>query len=83
MDLRFFVARKERKEIYSMETIINIFLAPWTLFEWIFSLVIWYIVISLISRKFYDYGIDRYAVQDWAEHTWDTLKDALKLRRDK
>ena len=81
MDLRFFVARKEKKEIYSMETMVNIILAPWTFFQWIFSITVWYFVISLIFSKGDQMGFDRFAVRrgamkvaDWIDRCWDRTK---------
>lgn len=86
MDLRFFVARKEQREIYSMETIINIILAPWTFFQWIFSIVVWYYVISLVFSKGDQLGFDRFMIRkyairmcDWIEDCWDALRNALRF----
>ena len=78
MDLRFFVARKERKGIYSMETIVNIILLPWTLVEWAFSLLVWYIVISWITNSLFEYGIDGSSIKTWVLDTYDSAKEALK-----
>ena len=80
MDLRFFVARKGKKEIYSMETIVNIILLPWTLVEWAFSLLVWYIVISWTWMKLFQYGIDGDSIKEWVLNTYDEAREALKFR---
>ena len=81
MDLRFFVARKEKREIYSMETIVNIVLLPWTLFEWGFSLIMWYILVSWIVKQKTQYGIEGSSITDWFSDAWYDLKHALKFRK--
>lgn len=81
MDLRFFVARKEKREIYSMETIVNIVLLPWTLFEWGFSLIMWYILVSWIVKQKTQYGIEGSSITDWCSDAWYDLKHALKFRK--
>lgn len=82
MGLKSLEARIVRRAIYSMETIMNIILLPWTLLEWGFSLVVWYIIFSIISNKLWDYGIDRHSVVAWFQNTWDDLLLLLKWRRD-
>ena len=78
MDLRFFVARKEKKEIYSMETIVNIILLPWTLAQYAFSLLVWYIVISWTWMKLFQYGIDGVSVKKWIVNAYDEAREALR-----
>jgi hypothetical protein len=82
MGLKSLEARIVRRAIYSMETIANIILLPWTLLEWGFSIVAWYIIFSMISNKLWDYGIDRHSVVAWFQNTWDDLLLLLKWRRD-
>ena len=81
MDLRFFGAKKERKEIYSMETMVNIVLLPWTLFEWLFSIVMWYILVSWITKNYSEYGIDGSSITGWFSDAWYDLKQAIKFRK--
>ena len=78
MDLRFFVARKEKKEIYSMETIVNIVLLPWTLAQYAFSLLVWYIIISWTWMKLFQYGIDGVSIKTWIVNAYDEARDALR-----
>ena len=64
-----------------METIQNIILLPWTLLEWAFSLVVWYIILSLVVNKLVDRGIDSEAVLNWFHNTWDDFRDMIKWRK--
>ena len=64
-----------------METIQNIILLPWTLLEWAFSLVVWYIIISLVVNKLIDRGIDSEAILNWFHNTWEDFRHAIKWRK--
>ena len=75
-------AKIARRAIYSMETIQNIILLPWTLLEWGFSLLVWYILFSMISNKLWDYGIDWYSTKAWFQNCWDDLVDLVKWRKN-
>jgi hypothetical protein len=64
-----------------METIVNIILLPWTLVEWAFSLLIWYILISWICGELFEYGIDGSSIKNWILNAWDDSKEKLKFKR--
>jgi len=66
-----------------METIQNIVLLPWTLFEWAFSLIIWYIIVSWTFTIFTEYGIDGSSIKNWFLNAWDDAKEVLKFRKGK
>jgi len=61
-----------------METIVNIILLPWTLVEWAFSLLVWYIVISWTWMKLFQYGIDGVSIKTWIVNAYDEARDALR-----
>ena len=61
-----------------METIVNIVLLPWTLVEWGFSLLVWYIVLGFAVNKLFEYGIDGSSIKTWLMNTYDDAKEALK-----
>lgn len=61
-----------------METIVNIVLLPWTLVEWGFSLLVWYIVLGFAVNKLFEYGIDGSSIKTWFMNTYDDAKEALK-----
>jgi len=63
-----------------METMINIVLLPWTLIEWGFSLLVWYILFSWISNSLFEYGIDSQSIKVWFLNAWDDAKVALRFR---
>ena len=64
MGLMFLEAKIEKKEIYSMETIVQIILAPWTFFQWIFSIVVWYYVLRLLFSQAEGISWERFAVKN-------------------
>lgn len=83
MGLMFLEAKIEKKEIYSMETIVQIILAPWTFFQWIFSIVVWYYVLRLLFSQAEGIGWERFAVKTYLHQAWnwiDEAWDALKSR---
>ena len=71
MGLMFLEAKIEKKEIYSMETIVQIILAPWTFFQWIFSIVVWYYVLRLLFSQAEDIGWERFAVKTYFYQAWN------------
>jgi len=69
-----------------METIVNIILAPWTFFQWIFSIGVWYFILSLLFAKGDHIDFDRWAVRkyvlracDWLDRRWNDAKVALRF----
>ena len=81
MDSRFFVAKTEKKEIYSMETMVNIVLLPWTVIEWGFSILVWYIVFSWIKgvAQGEDIGEIGDDVKNWFIDLYHDAKKALRF----
>jgi len=65
-----------------METMVNIILLPWTLIEWGFSILVWYVVFSWVKgiAQGEDIGEIGDIVKIWFIDLYHDAKAALKFR---